>query len=827
MIARKAVRQPATQSKIFRESLAISMMFVSLLLLLMLFSYSSTDTSNFYASSDSQLVNLAGQLGANVSASLYFWLGYASFAVPLFLILYSVGILTSSQQILYVKMVKRLSGLLLVLSLCGLLTFFSGAGSKLPATLGGYVGKVIASQSYDLLGLWGANLFLLLLVVVSISLFTGLSWLGVFELLGGLVLDTLNKLLAGIKHTDDNTQAAPATQSTPSQSVRSILDILSKRVKPAPTKKSTVEPKFVFMPGQSELAQKLEEGDKVKMTEEELAMQNQAEVQMNGKAGGQIDGLGEGTETIPRIPAKNVPAQEPPTTEMSDSPAAATQASTAPTPPAAVEAATTAGVVKLPTPDLLAEAPQQDSGIDDASLQNLGEKLVSTLKDFGIEVQLLGYSPGPVVTMFEVEPAAGIKSSRITNLSSDLSRSLAVGSVRVVEFIRGKSCIGIEVPNPQRQVVNFRQLIESSQFKDPSLKLPLVLGQDIGGEPVVADLASMPHLLVAGTTGSGKSIGINAMLISLLYRYTPKELRLILVDPKMLELASYNDIPNLLTPVITDMSLAGKSIGWCVNEMDRRYKLMADNGVRNIESYNEQVAKKPAPAPANNNADAADADASAALEHMPYIVIVIDEYADMIMVNRKVEDHLVRLAQKARAAGIHIVLATQRPSVDVITGLIKANVPARISFKVSSRIDSRTILDQSGAEQLLGKGDMLYMGSGGEMARRVHGAFVTDDDIHKVTDHCRQQGTPEYHTEVLTAPAAGEKPAASEGGGEDKDEFYAEAVEFVRDSERVSISSVQRKFKIGYNRAARIIEFMEEDGIVSPMDNAGKRTVLS
>ncbi|MCH9665044.1 MAG: DNA translocase FtsK 4TM domain-containing protein [Gammaproteobacteria bacterium] len=821
MVRKSQPRSIPMQSKLFKEALAISIMFVSFMLLLMLLSYNPTDTSNFYAAGDTTFLNLAGRLGAMISVSLYYWFGYIAFIGPLFLFIYSWGILSTARHPMHIKLIKRLSGIMLLLSLCGLLSFHSEAATELPATLGGYTGIIIASQSHSLLGIWGANLFLLLLVIVSTSLFSGLSWLGIFEVVGGVVMLLFSKL---------QFNKAKGLMNIPLVPAKNLLDVLTKGPKTATNKSNSVEPKFVFMPGQSELAGKLEESDKMRMPQGEYKTE-QRELQTT-ESPQIIPDRQSPSSASPASTQKNIPVGKPTSTPTAN-PTAATDAAPAAVAAPATSASSAPAISKrtgmqtgiegyqLPTTDLLTPPAPQDSGLDDATLSNLGETLVSTLKDFGISVKLLGYSPGPVVTMFEVEPAAGIKSSRISNLANDLSRSLAVGNVRVVEFISGKSCIGVEVPNPKRQIVNFRQLLESSEFSDSSLRLPLALGQDIGGTSVVADMAAMPHLLVAGTTGSGKSIGINSMLISLLYKYSPQQLRLILVDPKMLELASYNDIPNMLTPVITDMTLAAKSIGWCVIEMDRRYKLMAGSGVRNIESYNEQLASKKVPSEPTPD------ESTPPEQPLPYIVIVIDEYADMIMVNRKVEDHIVRLAQKARASGIHICLATQRPSVDVITGLIKANVPARISFKVSSRIDSRTVLDQSGAEQLLGKGDMLYMGSGGDPARRVHGAFVTDEDIQKVTDHCRQQGTPEYHHEVFTAPAAGEKPTAAAGGEEEKDELYAEAVEFIRESERVSISLVQRKFKIGYNRAARIIEFMEEDGVVSSMDNAGKRTILS
>ncbi len=822
MVRNRQPRSLPMQSKLFREALAISIMFVSFMLLLMLLSYNPTDTSNFYAAGDTTFLNLAGRLGAMISASLYYWFGYIAFLGPLFLFIYSWGILSTARHPMHIKLIKRLSGILLLLSLCGLLSFHSEAATELPATLGGYTGIIIASQSHSLLGIWGANLFLLLLVIVSTSLFSGLSWLGIFEVVGGLVMLLFSKL---------QLNKARGLMDIPLVPAKNLLDVLTKGHKPSTTKSNSVEPKFVFMPGQSELAGKLEESDKMRMPQNEYKAEQRGSLTTESPQ--IIPDRQSPSSASPASPQKIIPVGKPtgkstvkPTAKPTAEP---TDKYTPPATSTSISKRTGAGTgmqtgaegYQLPTTDLLTPPAPQDSGLDDATLSNLGETLVNTLKDFGISVKLLGYSPGPVVTMFEVEPAAGIKSSRISNLANDLSRSLAVGSVRVVEFISGKSCIGVEVPNPKRQIVNFRQLLESSEFSDSSLRLPLALGQDIGGTSVVADMAAMPHLLVAGTTGSGKSIGINSMLISLLYKYSPQQLRLILVDPKMLELASYNDIPNMLTPVITDMTLAAKSIGWCVIEMDRRYKLMADSGVRNIESYNEQLTSKKTPSKLTPD------EQTPPEQPLPYIVIVIDEYADMIMVNRKVEDHIVRLAQKARASGIHICLATQRPSVDVITGLIKANVPARISFKVSSRIDSRTVLDQSGAEQLLGKGDMLYMGSGGDPARRVHGAFVTDEDIQKVTDHCRQQGTPEYHHEVFTAPAAGEKPTVAASGEEEKDELFAEAVEFIRESERVSISLVQRKFKVGYNRAARIIEFMEEEGIVSSMDNAGKRTILS
>jgi S-DNA-T family DNA segregation ATPase FtsK/SpoIIIE len=450
--------------------------------------------------------------------------------------------------------------------------------------------------------------------------------------------------------------------------------------------------------------------------------------------------------------------------------------------------------------------------------------------------------PGPVITRFEIQPAAGIKVSRISNLAKDLARSLAVISVRVVEVIPGKSVVGIEIPNEDREIVNFREVLSSRAFDQSRSPLTLALGHDISGEPVVADLGKMPHLLVAGTTGSGKSVGVNAMLLSLLYKSTPADVRLIMVDPKMLELSVYDGIPHLLTPVITDMKDAANGLRWCVAEMERRYKLMAHLGVRNLAGYNRKLADaeregtpivdplwKPDPILALTDEE----QEAPALERLPSIVVVIDEFADMMMiVGKKVEELIARIAQKARAAGIHLILATQRPSVDVITGLIKANIPTRIAFQVSSKIDSRTILDQGGAEQLLGHGDMLYLPPGSGLPTRVHGAFCSDEEVHRVVADWKRRGEPRYIDGLLdegssTPVTAGELQASNGDEDPESDNLYDEAVHYVTQSRRASISSVQRKLRIGYNRAARLIESMEQAGVVSEMGTNGQREVLA
>jgi S-DNA-T family DNA segregation ATPase FtsK/SpoIIIE len=496
----------------------------------------------------------------------------------------------------------------------------------------------------------------------------------------------------------------------------------------------------------------------------------------------------------------------------------------------------------LPALDLLDPMGQANKkGFSEDHLKAMSTLLVRKLEDFKVQATVEEVLPGPVITRFEILLAPGIKVSRISNLAKDIARSLAVVSVRVVEVIPGKSVIGIEIPNEDRAVVNYRDVLSSQIYEDAKSPLTLALGHDISGEPVVADLAKMPHLLVAGTTGSGKSVGVNAMLISLLYKSTPEEVRLILVDPKMLELSVYDGIPHLLTPVITDMKDAANGLRWCVAEMERRYKLMATMGVRNLAGFNRKIndaikAGEPIKDPLfipEENFDAGEMVATAPdLEPLPSIVVVIDEFADMMMiVGKKVEELIARIAQKARAAGIHLILATQRPSVDVITGLIKANVPTRIAFQVSSKVDSRTILDQGGAEQLLGHGDMLYLPPGTGLPVRVHGAFVSDDEVHRVVADWKRRGEPDYIESLLEEGASGSgvPGMAPEGGenGEDVDALYDEAVFFVTETRRASISSVQRKLRIGYNRAARLIESMEAAGVVSEMGTNGSREVLA
>ena len=500
------------------------------------------------------------------------------------------------------------------------------------------------------------------------------------------------------------------------------------------------------------------------------------------------------------------------------------------------------GSTELPALSLLDDAPPRAGGYSPEALEAMSRLVELKLRDFGVEAEVVEVHPGPVITRFELRPAPGVKVAQISHLAKDLARSLSAVSVRVVEVIPGKSTMGLEIPNESREIVTLGEIIKSKAYDDMNSPLALVLGKDIGGNPVVADLARMPHLLVGGTTGSGKSTAVNAMVLSLLYKSSAEQVRLIMIDPKMLELSVYEGIPHLLAPVVTDMKQAANALRWCVAEMERRYRLMAHAGVRNLAGFNRKVKEaadegRPLrdPIEMKQLPPGGDPDSVPVLEPLPYIVVIVDELADLMMiVGKKVEELIARLAQKARASGIHLILATQRPSVDVITGLIKANIPTRIAFQVSAKVDSRTILDQSGAEALLGHGDMLFLQPGTSLPVRVHGAFVSDAEVHRVVGKLKGMSPPVYIDEVLDGPSApipglpGEPSAGGEEGGDpEQDPLYDEAVRIVTESRKASISGVQRRLKIGYNRAARMIEAMEAAGLVGPLQSNGSREVIA
>ncbi len=486
---------------------------------------------------------------------------------------------------------------------------------------------------------------------------------------------------------------------------------------------------------------------------------------------------------------------------------------------------------RLPQVDLLDGAPQHKESVAPETLEMTSRLIEKKLKDFGVEVTVVAAQPGPVITRYEIEPATGVKGSQIVNLAKDLARSLSLVSIRVVETIPGKTTMALELPNARRQTIRLSEILGSQVYHNAKSQLTVGLGKDIVGNPVVADLAKMPHCLVAGTTGSGKSVGINAMILSLLYKAEARDVRLMMIDPKMLEMSVYEGIPHLLCPVVTDMKQAANGLNWCVAEMERRYKIMSKVGVRNLAGYNTKIDEAKARGESIGNPFSLTPEQPEPLDRLPHIVVVIDELADLMMVvGKKIEELIARLAQKARAAGIHLILATQRPSVDVITGLIKANIPTRIAFQVSSKIDSRTILDQMGAEALLGMGDMLYMASGTGLPIRVHGAFVSDDEVHRVVHYLKEQGDPDYIEGVLEGGSAdGDGDAGFEGGGGEggeKDPMYDQAVEVVLKDRKASISYVQRKLRIGYNRSARLLEDMEKAGLVSALTASGQREVL-
>jgi DNA segregation ATPase FtsK/SpoIIIE, S-DNA-T family len=671
---------------------------------------------------------------------------------------------------------------------------------ELPRAPGGVLGQMLGHASQVAFGFTGATLLLLLLFGLGFSLFFHVSWLAVAERIGETFDTTIDWFRMRYEDREDRRQGEAAAV----QRDEAVVSERAKQIdKPVAPKRA--EPKLA--PADED---------------EDFEMPAPARVAP--------------TLTAPTPPAPAVAAQT-----MAAEPAPIKiepQMMSVPKGERAVKEQQTPlfrdlpGDSPLPPLSLLDEPPPVQETVAVDTLEFTSRLIEKKLSDFGVEAKVVAAFPGPVVTRYEIEPATGVKGSQIVNLARDLARSLSLTSIRVVETIPGKNYMALELPNPKRQIVRLTEIVGSKVYNDSASNLTVALGKDIAGKPVIADLAKMPHLLVAGTTGSGKSVGINATILSLLYKSDPADVRLILIDPKMLEMSVYEGIPHLLAPVVTDMRQAGHALNWAVNEMERRYKLMSKLGVRNLAGYNAKImeaAKREEHIP---NPFSIMPDNPEPLEKLPTIVIIIDELADLMMVvGKKVEELIARIAQKARAAGIHLILATQRPSVDVITGLIKANIPTRIAFQVSSKIDSRTILDQMGAETLLGMGDMLYMPPGTGLPVRVHGAFVSDDEVHRVVKHLQSLGEPNYIEGILEGGtmeeggAGGGDAMAGEGGGE-SDAMYDQAVAVVLKNRRASISLVQRHLRIGYNRAARLLEQMEQSGVVSPMQSNGNRDIL-
>jgi S-DNA-T family DNA segregation ATPase FtsK/SpoIIIE len=747
-----------------REGALFVLVAIGLFLLLSLLTYNPQDPGWSYTGSGKTVTNLGGVAGAWFADAFFYLFGYLAYLAPV-MVIYSGWLIFRGQgasgQIEYGDLGIRWLGFVVTLAAgCGMATLHFSAGA-LPLNAGGILGDLVGHGLSHVFNFVGGTLLLLAALLAGITLFTGVSWLTVIDVVGKGAL-TIWDMIGRIVDDWRARRAAKSLEAPPKE-VRS---------KPDKRKPTRIDPV-----------------------------------------------VGEGKVILP-------PEREP-QIRIEREPQA---------PVFTVRAA--AADTELPPLSLLDPPQPQQGGYSEAALEAMSRQVETKLLDFGIEAQVVAVQPGPVITRFELHPAPGVKVSRITSLAKDLARALSVISVRIVEVIPGKPVVGLEIPNERREIVSLSEIIHASVYENSGSPLTLALGKDIGGRPVAVDLARMPHLLVAGTTGAGKSVAINAMLLSLLYKAMPSDVRLILIDPKMLELSVYEGVPHLLAPVVTDMKEAANALRWSVAEMERRYKLMSCLGVRNIAGFNKKIkdareAGAPITDPLFDRAAQLDPGAATPeLDTLPLIVIIIDEFADMMMVvGKKVEELIARLAQKARAAGIHLVLATQRPSVDVITGLIKANIPVRIAFQVSSKIDSRTILDQMGAEQLLGHGDMLYLPPGQAVPMRVHGAFVQDHEVHKVVSFLKGKGAPEYIEAVLQEPetGAGAVPGLEPLSGNDgeSDPLYDEAVAIVTESRKASISYVQRRLKIGYNRAARMIEEMEQAGVVSAVQANGGREVLA
>lgn len=754
--------------------------------------------------------NAGGVVGQVIATFSFKALGYATFFLPFVLVWSSWYFLKASKEKIsrQTTLTKCLGAIPLFI---GLATFLSllviTKSARLPYGSGGLFGFVIAMKLETAFSIIGAYIITLALLSVGLTLVFSINWLTLCEWVGRFTVNTLLCIspTKWIKNTLLAIKSKISHIKRPKLPLKAWLSQLKIKKRLSQKSESEVEEAFIEQENpQTEITPNVYERQFSNPTP---VAANSEEPKITHE---QPEPVKTNTITINKKAEKPQPKA------------------------ASVVSFKRKGQNKMPSIKLLRPIEKSaNPGMSNQELEQVSRDVEQRLLDFGVDVQVVAVHPGPVITRFELQLAPGLKVSKITNLVKDLARSLSVNSVRVVEVIPGKSVVGLELPNLSRDMVGLQEVLASKKFKEAQSPLTVALGVDISGFPMLVDLAKMPHLLVAGTTGSGKSVGINAMILSLLFKASPDQIRLILVDPKMLELSVYEGIPHLLTPVVTDMKDAANALRWSVAEMERRYRLMAALGVRNIAGFNKKVKEaiemgNPIPCPISNSEEQVG-DINM-LETLPYIVIVIDELADMMMVvGKKVEQLIARIAQKARAAGIHLILATQRPSVDVLTGLIKSNIPTRISFQVSSKIDSRTILDQQGAEQLLGQGDMLYLAPGTGTPIRVHGAFVDDREVHAVVDALKQLGEPNYLDEVVSLSEASEKGSLLPGEEqqvEDSDPLYDEAVAFVIQTRRASISSVQRRFKIGYNRAARLVEEMERTGIVGPMENGGMREVL-
>ncbi|AKH36837.1 MULTISPECIES: DNA translocase FtsK [Nitrosomonas] len=790
-MAKKANTNPLPPriAKLFREAGCLILSGIALYLILIFISFDRADPGWSHSDHIDQIGNAGGRAGAWLADLLLYLFGASAWWWVVFFL---SAVFWSYRRI---DIASIFDPRALLISLTGfmiLLTASSGFESlrlntinlSLPLVPGGILGETLSKNLSLILGFTGTSLILVILMAIGFSLFSGLSWVRITEMIGEAIeescLSLWNRLLALRDRRHE------------------VISFLMRFKKDKQDNESIREAPMRFK-------QDKEDNEPLREVPRKPVRENQKK-----------------PAAEPSSPPFRIELPEP-----------AIQKPARPVKEKITSSFTDSSDALLPPLHLLDEPQKDVELLSNDTLEFTSRLIERRLQEFGVEVKVVSAHPGPVITRYEIEPAVGVKGNQIINLVKDLARALSVASIRVVETIPGKTTMGLEIPNPKRQMVRLYEILSSQPYADMASPLTIALGKDISGRPIVSDLAKMPHALVAGTTGSGKSVAINAVILSLLYKATPEQVRLILIDPKMLELSVYEGIPHLLTSVVTDMRDAANALNWCVAEMERRYKLMSSLGVRNLAGYNQKVRDAKNNEEILTNPLSIAPNGPAQLEEMPLIVVVIDELADLMMImGKKVEKLIARLAQKARAAGIHLLLATQRPSVDVITGLIKANIPTRIAFQVSSKIDSRTILDQMGAEALLGQGDMLYLPPGSGYPQRVHGAFVADHEVHQVVEYLKEHGEPCYVEEVLKASdedseLSGENGETSRQAGGESDPLYDEAVAIVLKSRRASISLVQRQLRIGYNRAARLIEEMERAGLVSAMQSNGNREVLA
>ena len=803
-------------------------------LLIALASFHPSDPGWSQAGLHNEIQNLMGSIGAWAADIFLFTFGITAYVLPFALAFCGWFVF------LHIKSVSKLDYLTISLRMVGALLVvfgFTGIASInfddfYSVSAGGAMGDIISTALVPHFSFVGTVLLLICFFCTGFTLATGISWLSIIDAIGSFSISrardlyTLPQKVSALSlpsFVNKNENPLPKPINTESAE----LNITSLRAEPGPELKTETTAQATNSNSLTKLEPEFHIPDAVFMSEDENTEPDDKYVYnaLDDDDDEQQSTPAAERQRIKVVRASKSAGQGGLRAEQSIKPAVASQ----------YTAVTSTQKALMPSFDLLERADKHENPITQEELDQVSRLLEAKLADFNIIANVVDVLPGPVITRFELDLAPGVKVSKITTLAKDLARAMSAISVRVVEVIPGKSVIGLELPNKHREMVRLSEVIETKAFQASESPLTIVLGADISGKPVVVDLGKMPHLLVAGTTGSGKSVGVNVMILSLLYKSTPEDVRLIMIDPKMLELSVYEGIPHLLTEVVTDMKQASNALRWCVGEMERRYRLMSALGVRNLKGYNKKIkdAKddgQPILDPLWKSEESMD-ETAPELNKLPSIVVIVDEFADMMMiVGKKVEELIARIAQKARAAGIHLILATQRPSVDVITGLIKANIPTRIAFQVSSKIDSRTILDQGGAESLLGAGDMLYNPPGTSITTRVHGAFVDDHEVHAVVADWKRRGAPQYIDEILNGEATSEMLLPGEntdGDDQEFDAFYDEAVAFITQTRRASVSSVQRKFRIGYNRAARLVEQMELSGVVSSPSHNGNREVLA